>query len=74
MHQVQWRSGAAVFHWVGQATEDPESVYFDGQRVYPFSWSRALSLKGFVIRFRPDKVEVIDLGHFAGAYYSHRKN
>jgi len=71
-NQIQWQGGGAVHHWTGKSRIEPETVYFDGQKVYPFSWGRAVSRKGAVIRFLPHRIEVFDLEHLDGEYYSPR--
>jgi hypothetical protein len=71
-NQIQWREGEVVHHWVGKPRTQPETVYFDGHEVYPASWAEVLSRTGFLIRFLPNRVDVIDLENLLGEYYSPR--
>jgi hypothetical protein len=71
-NRIQWQGSGAVHHWTGKPHTEPETVYFDGQKIYPFSWGRAVSRKGAVIRFLPHRIEVFDLEHLDGLCYSPR--
>ena len=72
-NKITWQEGDLVKNWTGRPRSEAETIYFDGHEVYPFSWSRAFSRKGFVIRFLPNRVEVFDLQHLDGDYYSPRE-
>ncbi len=71
-NQIQWQEGGAVHRWTGKPSTETETVYFDGHKVYRFSWDRAVSRKGAVIRFQPHRIEVFDLEQLEGEYYSPR--
>jgi hypothetical protein len=47
-------------------------VYFDRHEVHRASWAGVFSRKGFLIRFLPGRVDVIDLEDLRGEYYSPR--
>jgi hypothetical protein len=69
---VHWQEGEIVHHWVGRLRTQPETVYFDGYQVRRATWADVFSRKGFLIRFLPNRVDVIDLEALKGEYYSPR--
>lgn len=69
---IHWQEGGVVHHWVGQPRTQPETVYFDRHQVHRASWAAVFSRTGFLIRFLPTRVDVIDLEHLKGEYYSPR--
>lgn len=71
-NQIQWQGGEVIHHWVGRPRAQPETVYFDGHDVQPATWANVLSRRGFLIRFLPNRVDVIDLENLRGEYYSPR--
>jgi hypothetical protein len=71
-NQIQWLEGGIVRRWTGKQRTESETVYFDGHKVHHFSWGRAISRKGAVIRFLPHRIEVFDLEHLDGEYYAPR--
>ena len=70
--EIHWQEGEVVHHWVGQPRTKPETVHFDGHQVHRASWAAVFSRTGFLIRFLPNRVDVIDLEHLKGEYYSPR--
>ncbi len=72
-NKITWQEDEQVLGWTGRPRSEVETVYFDGRRVYPMSLGRVLTGKGFVIRFRPQRIEVFDLEHLSGEYYSPRE-
>jgi hypothetical protein len=72
-NKITWEEADQVLGWTGRLRSEAETVYFDGHRVYPFSWSRVFPPKGFIIRFLPQRIEVFDLGHLNGKGYSPRE-
>lgn len=73
-NQIQWRDGEVIHHWVGKLRAQPETVYFDRHEVRPATWANVFSRRGFLIRFLPNRVDVIDLENLKGEYYSPRTN
>ncbi len=73
-NQIQWQEGDIIHHWVGKPRAQPETVCFDGRQVRPASWEGVFSRRGFLIRFLPNRVDVIDLERLKGWYYSVRKD
>lgn len=73
-NEIHWQEGGVVHHWVGKPRAQPETVCFDGRQVRPASWAGVLSRKGFLIRFLPNRVDVIDLENLKGWSYSGRSN
>lgn len=73
-HRIQWQEGEIIHHWVGKPRAQPESVCFDGHQVQPASWAGVFSRRGFLIRFLPNRVDVIDLESLRGWYYSARSD
>jgi hypothetical protein len=73
-NQIRWREGEVVHHWVGQPRTQSETVYFDGRDVHRATWAEVFSRQGFLIRFLPGRVDVIDLDNLRGEYYSPRTN
>jgi hypothetical protein len=71
-NRIQWREGEIIHHWVGKPRAQPETVCFDGHQVHPASWAGVFSRRGFLIRFLPNRVDVIDLEKLKGEYYSPR--
>jgi hypothetical protein len=71
-NKVTWQEDDQVLGWTGRPRSEAETVYFDGRRVYPMTLGRALARKGFVIRFSPQRIQVFDLEHLSGEYYSPR--
>ena len=72
-NKITWREGDQVFNWTGSLRTQAETIYFDGHKVYPFSWNRVFYRKGSVIRFLPNRIEVFDLEHLNGVSYSPRE-
>ena len=71
-NEIHWQEGGVVHHWVGRPRTQPETVYFDSHQVHRASWAAVLSRTGFLIRFLPNRVDVIDLELLKGEYYSPR--
>jgi hypothetical protein len=71
-NQIQWLEGGAVHRWTGKPRTESETVYFDGHKVHRFSWGKAVSGEGAVIRFLPHRIEVFNLERLDGEYYSPR--
>jgi hypothetical protein len=71
-NEIQWQEGEALHHWIGKPRTQPEMVYFDRHEVHRASWAGVFSRKGFLIRFLPGRVDVIDLEDLRGEYYSPR--
>ncbi len=73
-NEIQWQEGESVHHWIGKPRSQPETVCFDLHEVHRASWAGVFSRKGFLIRFLPGRVDVIDLENLKGWYYSPRLN
>jgi hypothetical protein len=71
-NRIEWQEGEIVHHWVGTPRTQPETVYFDRHQVHRASWAAVFSRTGFLIRFLPTRVDVIDLENLKGVYYSPR--
>jgi hypothetical protein len=71
-NQIRWHEGEVVHHWVGQPRTQPETVYFDRHQVHRATWADVFSRQGFLIRFLPNRVDVIDLEKLTGKYYAPR--
>ena len=71
-NQVQWHEGEIIHHWVGKPRAQPETVYFDGRQVHRASWAEVFSRQGFLIRFLPNRIDVVDLDTLRGEYFSPR--
>ena len=71
-NEIHWQEGGVVHHWVGQSRTQPETVHFDRHQVHRASWAAVFSRTGFLIRFLPTRVDVIDLENLKGVYYSPR--
>ena len=71
-NEIHWQEGGVVHHWVGKSRTQPETVYFDRHQVHRVSWAAIFSRTGFLIRFLPNRVDVINLENLRGVYYSPR--
>jgi hypothetical protein len=71
-NEIRWQEGESVHHWIGKPRAQAETVCFDTEGVHRASWARVLAGKGFLVRFLPGRVDVIDLQKLTGWYYSPR--
>jgi hypothetical protein len=73
-NQIQWQEDDVIHRWAGKPRTQSETIYFDRHQVHRFSWGNVVSGKGFVIRFMPNRIQVIDLENLEGESYSPRMN